>query len=41
MAGISSSGVAGTLRITRPVAGFWTSMVSVACGCSIVAMPAG
>jgi hypothetical protein len=41
MAGISSGDVAGTLRITRPVAGFSTSMVSVAWGCSIVAMAPG
>ena len=33
--------VTGTVRMTLPVAGFSTSMVSVAVGCSIVAMPGG
>ncbi len=38
MAGTWSTVVAGTVRTIRPVAGFSTSMVSVAWGCSVVAI---
>jgi hypothetical protein len=42
MAATSAGEVTGTVRMTLPVAGFSTSMVSaVAVGCSIVAMSRG